>query len=60
MKAKMGRPKLPKGEAKGVMYAVRVSIDDAKQINAAINQSELKKPDWIRNALLSASGCDRV
>lgn len=51
----MGRPKLPKGEAKGVLFAARVSNDDAKVINDAIKQSGTKKPEWLRNALLSAA-----
>jgi hypothetical protein len=56
MKPKMGRPKLPKGEAKGVLYAARVSHDDAKRIDSAIARSGKGKPEWLRTALLSASG----
>jgi len=55
MKKKPGRPFLPKGKAKGVLYAVRVSGGDAKIIDSAIKRSGKEKPDWMRNALLSAA-----
>ena len=51
----MGRPKMPKGTANNVLIAVRVSIDDNKTIQAAIKASKVKKPEWLRNALLSAA-----
>lgn len=54
MKAKMGRPKLPKGTAKGVLFAVRVAANEANKIQRAIKRSGLTKPDWARNALISA------
>lgn len=56
MKTKMGRPKLPKGTAKGVLFAVKVAANEAEKINQAIKRSGLAKPDWARNALLSAAG----
>jgi hypothetical protein len=55
MKAKMGRPKLPQGTAKGVLFAVRVAASEADKIHAAIKKSGLPKPDWARNALLDAA-----
>ena len=51
----MGRPKLPNGAAKGVLFAVRVAASDADKIHAAIKRSGLPKPDWARNALLNAA-----
>ena len=51
----MGRPKLPKGEAKGEVYGARLSPDDAKTVKGAIQRSSLDKSEWIRKALLSAA-----
>jgi hypothetical protein len=51
----MGRPKLPKGEAKGEVYGARLAPDDAKTVSAAIQRSGLDKSEWIRKALLSAA-----
>ena len=55
MKKKMGRPKLPKGAAKGVLFAVRVAKPDAEKIQEAIKRSGTVKPEWLRNALLKAA-----
>jgi len=55
MKTRIGRPKLPKGEAKGALFAVRVSKPDAEAIQAAIKRSGTGKPEWLRNALLAAA-----
>lgn len=56
MKKRIGRPKLLKSEAKGQQYAVRVLKADAQIINAAIKASGLKKPEWLRKALITAAG----
>lgn len=55
MKPKMGRPKLAKGEAKGVLIGARFTPDESKRVHAAIKQSGKNKSDWIRAALLSAT-----
>ncbi len=55
MKTKMGRPNLPKGKAKGVILAARFSPNESKRVLDAVRRSNQKKPDWIRNALLSAA-----
>ncbi|MGD0085801.1 MAG: hypothetical protein ABSC24_01600 [Verrucomicrobiota bacterium] len=55
VKMKMGRPKLPKGTAKGVLFAVRVAANEAEKIQTAIRKSGLSKPDWARNALINAA-----
>ena len=39
---KMGRPKLPKGHAKGVIVPVRVNPGDRKLFEKAANASEHK------------------
>ena len=52
----MGRPKLAKGKAKGVVIGARFAPDESKRIHDAITRSGHSKPDWVRNALLSAAG----
>jgi hypothetical protein len=59
MKRKVGRPKIGVKNAKGELFAVRVTPPEAKDINAAIRQSGQDKPDWLRKALLSAAGSDK-
>ena len=46
---------MPKGTAKGVLFAVKIAANEAEQIQAAIKKSGLTKPDWARNALISAA-----
>ena len=56
MKAKkLGRPKLAKGEAKGVLIGARFAPDESKIVHEAIKRSGLVKSDWIRNTLLAAA-----
>jgi hypothetical protein len=50
---KMGRPKLAKGEARAKFFSTRVSNDEFKEITDAIKRDAIKKPDWVRNALLA-------
>ena len=52
----MGRPKLEKGTANTVLFAVKIAANEAEKIQMAIKKSGLKKPDWARNALISAAG----
>jgi len=47
---------MPKGTAKGVLFAVRVAEIEAEKIQAAIIKSGMSKPDWARNALVNAAG----
>jgi hypothetical protein len=56
MKSKMGRPKLPKGTANTVLFAVKIAAKEAAHIQAAINKSGLSKPQWARKALIDAAG----
>jgi hypothetical protein len=44
------------GAANSVLFAVRIAANEAQRIQTAIKKSGLKKPDWARNALLSAAG----
>jgi hypothetical protein len=50
---KMGRPKLAKGQARGKFVSTRVSNLEYKEIADAIKRDAIKKPEWVRNALLS-------
>ena len=53
---KIGRPKLPKGHAKGVIVPVRVNPDDRKLFEKAANASEHKTLSaWIREVLRQAA-----
>jgi hypothetical protein len=51
---KVGRPKLPKGEAKGRIVPVRFSADDLKAIEAAARAKKLTLSEWIRSTLEAA------
>jgi hypothetical protein len=55
MKTKMGRPKLPKGTANTVLFAVKIAATEADKIQTAIKKSGMAKPDWARNALINAA-----
>lgn len=52
---KIGRPKLPKGEAKGHIVPVRFNADEVKRITAAATASNQKVSEWIRTTLSSAT-----
>jgi hypothetical protein len=52
----MGRPKLPKGTANTVLFAIKIAAQEADKIHSAIKKSGLSKPDWARNALINAAG----
>ena len=53
---KLGRPKLPKGHAKGVIVPVRVNDEDRKLFEKAAKASEHKTlSSWIRHTLREAS-----
>lgn len=51
----MGRPELPKGEAKTFQIGVRFTEIEAKRIKAAIALAGVRAADWARNVLLSAA-----
>jgi len=53
---KIGRPKLPKGHAKGVIIPVRVNDEDRKLFEKAAKASEHKTlSGWIRHTLKVAA-----
>jgi hypothetical protein len=45
---KVGRPKLPKGEAKGRIVPVRFTGDDLKAMESAAKASNQNVSEWIR------------
>jgi len=51
---KVGRPKLPKGEAKGRIVPVRFTPDDLKAMAAAAKASNQTVSEWIRSTLNAA------
>jgi hypothetical protein len=48
---KVGRPKLPKGAAKGRTIQVRLTADDLKSVTVAAKANKQILSDWIRNTL---------
>jgi len=51
---KVGRPKMPKGEAKGRIVPVRFNADDLKAITSASKASKQSLSEWIRSTLAAA------
>ncbi len=49
---KVGRPMLPKGEAKGKIVPVRFNADDLKQVTAAAKVSKQTISEWMRRILV--------
>jgi hypothetical protein len=55
MSKKMGRPRLPKCEAKGVLIGARFSPPEARQVIEAVRRAGKVKSDWVRLSLLRAA-----
>ena len=51
---KIGRPKLPKGEAMGKIVGLRFNAEDRKQLEVAAKSKKLSVSDWIREAINAA------
>ena len=51
---KVGRPKLPKGEAMGKLVALRFNADDLKRVMAAAKARNQTVSEWIRGTLNAA------
>ena len=51
---KMGRPRLPEGEAKGRIVPVRFSDEELDRIATAASRSNQKLSEWIRSTLNAA------
>jgi hypothetical protein len=52
---KMGRPKLPKSEFRGVFVSTRLSPLEYQEVAKAIRESGDAKTEWIRKKLLAAA-----
>lgn len=52
MSGKIGRPKVPKREAKAVLIGARFSPPEARAVENAVQKSSLDKSKWIRTKLL--------
>ena len=50
-KAKVGRPKMPKGEAKGRIVPVRFTGHDLKAMEQAARASKVTVSEWIRSTI---------
>ena len=53
-KAKVGRPKLPKGEAKGRIVPVRFTMDSLRAMEQAARRAKLSLSEWIRSTTEAA------
>lgn len=53
-KARPGRPRLPKGEAKGRIVPVRFAPDALKAMEAAANGERQTLSEWIRSTIDAA------
>lgn len=51
---KVGRPRLPKGEAKGNIVALRFNADDLRRVEIAAKIGNQSVSEWIRNAVNTA------
>jgi hypothetical protein len=49
----VGRPKLPKGEAKGRIVPVRFTVNDLKTISKAAKANNQTVSEWIRSTVMS-------
>jgi predicted HicB family RNase H-like nuclease len=50
-KAKVGRPKLPKGEAMGSVIQVRFTAEDTRGIASAAKASKQSISEWVRSTI---------
>jgi hypothetical protein len=53
---KPGRPKLPKGEAKSKIVAMRFEAEGLKRIDAAAKAGKRTRSEWMRSTLFAAIG----
>jgi hypothetical protein len=51
---KVGRPKLPKGEAMGKIVPVRFAADDLKAMESAARAGKQTVSEWIRSTISTA------
>lgn len=51
---RVGRPKLPKGEAKGKIVPIRFAPEDIKAITTAAKANDQTVSQWIRSTINAA------
>ena len=51
---KVGRPKLPKGEAKGRIVPVRFNAEDLKALESQAKARKQTVSEWIRSTINAA------
>jgi len=51
---KVGRPKMPKGEAKGKIVPVRFNAEDLKALESQARASKQTVSEWIRSTVNAA------
>jgi hypothetical protein len=51
----VGRPKLPKGNAKAEMLRIRATTDELRTFDKAAKASNQKRSEWIRSTLNAAA-----
>jgi hypothetical protein len=54
--AKMGRPKLGRGEQKGVAVSFRVNAAEKRALAAAAKAAKVPLAKWLRSTTLAAAG----
>jgi hypothetical protein len=55
MKNKMGRPTLPKGEAKDFQFGVRLNSEQQKTISRTVKDSGQSYPDFARSSMMTVA-----
>jgi hypothetical protein len=51
---KIGRPRLPKGEAKGRIVPIRFNPSDLKRVESMARASQQTVSEWIRGTVAAA------
>jgi len=60
-KRKPGRPRLPKGEAKGKIVPIRFTKAEAARLAEPAESNNQSVSEWIRRTVLAASlRCERI
>lgn len=57
--AKMGRPKLPKGQRKQETFSLRFTTAERKALDAAAKAAKKTVSEWARDSLLIAAASAR-
>jgi hypothetical protein len=55
---KLGRPKLPRGEARTEILQIRMTKDELKVIEDRAKKADLVPSEWARSTILNQSACE--